>query len=60
MKQRSSTVYGVTSQRIVMITGLWRRRIRSLNLSRVFDVTLTERTDGTGTMAFGPIDARSG
>jgi hypothetical protein len=37
-KQRERTVYGVTSERIVIVSGLLSRKIKSLNIRSLFEV----------------------
>lgn len=54
-RQRSRTVYGVTSERVIIITEPPARRVKSLNLDTLSDVSLTERRDGSGTITFGPL-----
>jgi len=52
--QRARTRYGLTTQRVLIVSDLFRRSIKSLNLRTLSDVTLTERSNGTGTITFGP------
>ena len=52
--QRARTTYGLTSQRAVIVTELFRRNIKSLSLRSLADISLTERPDGSGTITFGP------
>lgn len=54
-KQRESTVYGITNQRIIIRSGFFARSTKSLNLQTLSDLSLTERSDGSGTITFGPI-----
>ena len=51
---RERTVYGITNERIIIVNGLFGRRTKSLNLRTLSDVSLTERSDGSGTITFGP------
>lgn len=51
---RRRTAYGVTPERVVIISGLFSRRIKSIDLDTLSDVTLTERRGGAGTVSFGP------
>lgn len=51
---RERTFYGLTSERIVIVSGLFSRRTKSLNLRTLSDISLTERPDGSGTITFGP------
>jgi hypothetical protein len=52
-KQRAKTTYGLTSERIVIVSGLFARNVKSLNLRTLSDVSLNERPDGSGTITFG-------
>lgn len=52
--QRTKTFYGVTSERILIRSGLWSLTTQSLNLKSLPEVTLSERTSGGGTITFGP------
>jgi hypothetical protein len=54
-RQRARTVYAVTNERIVIVSGLLARRVKSLNIDTLSDVTLTERSDGAGTITFGTV-----
>lgn len=56
-KQRSKTYYGVTNERIIIVSGLFSRRIKSLNLRTLTDISLDEKTNGSGTISFGPTSA---
>jgi len=53
-RQRVNAVYGVTNQRIVIVTGLFTRKVKSLNLRTLSDISLDERRNGMGTVSFGP------
>jgi hypothetical protein len=59
-RRRGRTTYGVSSERIVIISGLFQRVVRSLNLDLLADVVLTERADGSGTITFGPLSPWAG
>ena len=52
-RQRARTYYGLTDQRVVIITGLFSRRVKSLPLRTLHDITLEERGDRSGTISFG-------
>jgi hypothetical protein len=54
-RQRAATVYAVTSERVVIISGVFARRVKSLGIDTITDVSLTERGDGAGTITFGPV-----
>lgn len=51
---RGRTYYGVTNERVIIVSGLFSRSVKSLNLRTLTDVTLEEKPDGTGTITFGP------
>ena len=53
-RTRARTYYGVTSERIIIVSGLFSRQIKSLSLRTLTDISLTERGDGSGTITFGP------
>ena len=57
--QRSKTTYGVTSQRIVIISDSFGRKVKSLNLRTLSDITLDEKSDRSGTITFGGTDKSS-
>jgi hypothetical protein len=52
-RQRRSTSYAITSQRILIVSGLMSRKVKSLNLKTLSDLSLSERADGSGTITFG-------
>jgi hypothetical protein len=51
---RARTYYGVTNERIIILSGFFSRQIKSLQLRTLTDVSLTQRSDGSGTITFGP------
>jgi len=54
-RQRAATVYAVTSERVLIVSGVFVQRVKSLNIDTITDVSLTERADGAGTITFGPV-----
>jgi hypothetical protein len=52
--QRSKTLYAVTSERIIIRSAAFGQRVKSLSLFSLPDISLIERGDGGGTIAFGP------
>jgi hypothetical protein len=52
-KQRSGTFYAVTPQRIIIRTGIVSRSVKSLPLKTLQDLSLSEHSDGSGTISFG-------
>ncbi|TCD10775.1 hypothetical protein EZ449_07760 [Pedobacter frigidisoli] len=58
-KKRSNTVYGITSDRIIIKSGIFSREIKSLNIRTLSDITINQKPDNTGTITLGPVDFRS-
>ncbi len=52
-KLREKTFYGITNQRIVIVSGLFSSSVKSLNLPTLAEVTLSEKSDGSGTITLG-------
>ena len=53
-RQRENAVFAVTNQRVLILSGLFTRKITSLNVRTLSEMSLNERADGTGTLTFGP------
>jgi hypothetical protein len=53
--QRSKTIYAVTAERVIIISGVFSQNTKSLNIDTLSDVSLTEHRDGTGTISFGSL-----
>lgn len=53
-RRRARTTYALTSERILIGSGLWAPEVKSLDLRTLSDITLQERRDGSGTITFGP------
>ena len=54
-RQRADTHYAVTTERILFLTAWPSRRITSLSLRSLPDVSLDQYTGGAGTITFGPL-----
>jgi hypothetical protein len=52
-RRRRGTYYGLTNERMIILSGVFQRKVRSLNLRTLSELTLTQRRDGSGTIAFG-------
>jgi PH (Pleckstrin Homology) domain-containing protein len=52
--QRSRTYYALTNERAIIVSGLLGQKVKSLPLRTMSDITLTERPDGSGSIALGP------
>ena len=53
--QRSKTYYGITNNRLIIKSS---KGIKCLTLRGLSDITLNEKSDGSGTISFGSIDSR--
>jgi len=53
-RDRARTIYAVTNQRVLIVSGVGRRNARSLELSTLSETSLSETADGRGTITFGP------
>lgn len=53
VRQRKKTFYGVTNERIIIISGLFDQSVKSLSLQTLTDITMEEFTNGLGTITFG-------
>jgi hypothetical protein len=52
-KLRANSYYGITNRRIVIVSGILNRTVKSVNLRTLSDVTMSERSNGSGTISFG-------
>ncbi len=50
---RSKTYYAVTSERILIVSGMLNREVRSLSLKTLSDINLKLKGNGSGTILFG-------
>jgi hypothetical protein len=55
-KQRENTSYGITDRRVIMISGLWNQKVRSLDLKSLSDFTMTQSADGSGSITMAPLN----
>jgi len=51
--QRRKTYYGVTNERIIIISGLLNQKTKSIDLKGLTEITFEERSNGLGTITFG-------
>ncbi|HLH91520.1 MAG TPA: PH domain-containing protein [Xanthobacteraceae bacterium] len=51
--QRRRTSYALTSQRVLILSGLWSREVRSLAVSTLGEIDVSARASGWGTIMFG-------
>ena len=52
-KQRENTVYGLSNERVIIYSGLFSKKLKSLNIRTLTDVTLSESANGCGSISFG-------
>jgi hypothetical protein len=52
-KKRAKTIYGLTDRRAIIVSGLFSKTVKSLNLRSLSDVSLAERSNRSGTITFG-------
>jgi hypothetical protein len=52
-KMREGTEYALTTQRAIIKSGIFSKKIKSLNLKAVPDISMTEVGNGVGTITFG-------
>ena len=52
-RQRRRAFYGVTNQRVMIVSGLFGRSVQSLDLSSLPGLSLDEKASGHGTISFG-------
>jgi hypothetical protein len=52
--QRSRTHYAVTSERVLIVEGLFKNTVRSVSLRTLSEMSLSESSSGEGTIHFGP------
>jgi len=52
--RRGRTYYALTNDRAIIVSGLFNRNVRSINFRTLVEVNISERSDGRGTITFGP------
>ena len=52
-RNRARTTYGVTNERILIVSGRYSRQIKSLPLRTLTEVSFSQRSNGRGTLTFG-------
>lgn len=57
-RKRANTVYGITSDRIIIKSGIFSSEVKSLNIKTLSDITLHQKADNSGTITLGPTDYR--
>lgn len=57
-KKRANTIYGITTDRIIIKSGVFSTDIKSLNIKTLSDITINQKKDNSGTITLGPTDPR--
>jgi len=52
--QRANTIYGLTSQRVLVKSGVFRKETTAFNIKTFSEVSLHEKDDSTGTITLWP------
>ncbi len=52
-RRRAKTVYGLTDQRVLILSDFFGRRVTSLPLAMIMELSLAEQADRSGTITFG-------
>lgn len=53
MLQRSQTFYALTTERVIILSGLFNQNVKTIRLQRLPEINLTTRSNGRGTITFG-------
>jgi len=57
--KRKNTLYGITDNRVIIKSGLFRSSIQSINIKTLSNLSFKEKSDGSGTITLGPTDFRN-
>jgi hypothetical protein len=52
-RQRKNTIYGLTSKRLIIRTGVFSANVRSIDISSMSNLEMVEKQDGSGTISWG-------
>ena len=52
-ESRKRTVYGITNERVIIISGVFRSSIQSFSISTLSNISITEKSDRSGTILLG-------
>lgn len=53
MARRKNTIYGITTERVIIRSGIFNMDTKSINIKNITDLILSEKKDGYGTILFG-------
>ncbi len=57
-KKRANTRYGITTDRVIIKTGVFSSEVISLYIRSIPEITYSEKSDNSGTISLGPTDYR--
>ncbi len=57
--RRSKLHYGISNKRVIIVSTLFGKKVRSIILQHLSDIAVSERPDGFGTISFGIDDRKS-
>lgn len=52
--RRKNTYYGISNERVIIVTGRFQKQVKSLNIKTLSDVSIAEKANGRGTIYLGP------
>ena len=52
-KKRSKTFYGLTNKRVIIVSSLFGKTLKSLNLNNIEEISIVEQANGLGTITLG-------
>jgi len=58
-RKRANTIYGITKDHVIIKSGIFSQEVKSLNIKALSDISIHQKTDGSGTITFGSSDFRS-
>ncbi len=57
--QRGRTYYGLTNERVLILRGILNRKVTTLSIRNLHEISLNERPDGSGDVLFGSMNPMS-
>ena len=57
LARRACTIYAVTDRRAILLTNFFGHNVRSLRLRGLTEINLSKKSDGRGTITFGPANS---
>ncbi|HTD41497.1 MAG TPA: PH domain-containing protein [Mucilaginibacter sp.] len=55
-RRRANTVYGITNDRIIIRSGVFSKKVNSFNIKTLSNLSVDEKSDGTGNIIFSQND----